>query len=87
MVIGTYEELMLGVKGKKQKRGSRAKSSKKGGSKTVEDDIMDLGYGNHHFSYIVHTTLHQQVKMGYTGLGSADICHMSLVTHWTGMAT
>ena len=45
MVTGTYEELMLGVKGKKQKRGSRAKASKKGGSKMVEDDIMELGYG------------------------------------------
>ncbi|XP_065884499.1 small ribosomal subunit protein uS5m-like [Dysidea avara] len=42
----SYEELMLGVKGKKQKRGSRAKASKKGGSKMVEEDVMELGYGH-----------------------------------------
>ena len=49
---------MLGVKGKKQKRGSRAKASKKGGSKMVEEDVMELGYGNT-ITSTLHTILYQ----------------------------
>ena len=41
--IGTYEELMLGVKGKG--KGKRGRVSKKGGSKIGIDEVMELGYG------------------------------------------
>ena len=40
---GTYEELMLGVKGKG--KGKRGRVSKKGGSKIDIDEVMELGYG------------------------------------------
>lgn len=41
--VGTYEELMLGVKGKG--KGKRGRVSKKGGSKVDIDEVMELGYG------------------------------------------
>lgn len=40
----TYEELMLGVKGKG--KGKRGRVSKKGGSKVGIDEVMELGYGH-----------------------------------------
>lgn len=40
----TYEELMLGVKGKG--KGKRGRVSKKGGSKVDVDEVMELGYGH-----------------------------------------
>lgn len=45
LCVGTYEELMLGVKGKG--RGKRGRVSKKGGSKVDVDEVMELGYGKH----------------------------------------
>ena len=44
--IGSYEELMLGVKGKG--KGKRGRVSKKGGSKVDIDEVMELGYGRHY---------------------------------------
>ena len=43
VILGSYEELMLGVKGKG--KGKRGRVSKKGGSKVDIDAIMELGYG------------------------------------------
>ena len=44
--IGSYEELMLGVKGKG--KGKRGRVSKKGGSKVGIDEVMELGYGKNY---------------------------------------
>ena len=46
MYIGSYEELMLGVKGKR--KGKRGRVSKKGGSKVDIDEVMELGYGKYY---------------------------------------
>lgn len=46
MYIGSYEELMLGVKGKG--KGKRGRVSKKGGSKVDIDEVMELGYGKYY---------------------------------------
>lgn len=43
IATGTYEQLMLGVKGKG--KGKRGRVSKKGGSKVDIDEVMELGYG------------------------------------------
>ena len=43
ITLGTYEELMLGVRGKG--KGKRGRVSKKGGSKVDIDEVMELGYG------------------------------------------